>query len=211
MATVKSCHLVGSVPLADAETVFRTCTEGMLERLKRIPDGETEIRSQFIYFQSFMWPKEIVSDFRFNKLAEVREYTKEDYEEGLRLLEQADLRTGYDDAAINSYEIFKNLKQDGMLPKDIKFQVSLPTLGNIVGVFVQKAFQPRAEGLYEASLFEAMRNIQAKIPHEELAIQLDIAVDTLYVEGAVDHPMVVEQRSRRGIYCSDGEPGREGC
>ena len=40
MAPVLGCHLVGSVPLPDAETVFRECLAALPGRLKRIPDGE---------------------------------------------------------------------------------------------------------------------------------------------------------------------------
>ncbi len=41
-------HLVGSVPLADAATVFATVSAALGPRLKRIPDGETGERSDWI-------------------------------------------------------------------------------------------------------------------------------------------------------------------
>jgi len=34
-------HFVGTIPLADAEQVFRTTTELLGDRLRRLPDGET--------------------------------------------------------------------------------------------------------------------------------------------------------------------------
>ena len=34
-------HLVGSVPLPDAESVFRTLGTELGDRLRRLPDGET--------------------------------------------------------------------------------------------------------------------------------------------------------------------------
>jgi hypothetical protein len=37
-------HFVGSIPLADAETVFRTLSAVAGRHLKRLPDGETGIR-----------------------------------------------------------------------------------------------------------------------------------------------------------------------
>lgn len=49
---------------------------------------------------------------------------------------------------------------------------------------MQKAFQPKAYPVYEAALFRAMKNMQDKIPHEDLSIQLDLAVDTAYWEKA---------------------------
>jgi len=37
----RGVHLVGSIPLASAEEVFRTGSSILGERLRRIPDGET--------------------------------------------------------------------------------------------------------------------------------------------------------------------------
>ena len=34
-------HLIGSVPLADAETVFRTVAAALGPHLRYLPDGET--------------------------------------------------------------------------------------------------------------------------------------------------------------------------
>jgi hypothetical protein len=44
-------HLVGSVPLANAEEVFRTVSSILGERLRRIPDGETGERTYWIAWQ----------------------------------------------------------------------------------------------------------------------------------------------------------------
>ena len=43
-------HFVGSIPLPDAETVFRTLTAATAPQLKRLPDGETGIRRTWIRF-----------------------------------------------------------------------------------------------------------------------------------------------------------------
>ena len=43
--------LVGSVPLADAEQVFRTTVHHLGRHLKRLPDGETGSRSHWIAWQ----------------------------------------------------------------------------------------------------------------------------------------------------------------
>src|SRR5678816_3549872 len=44
-------HLVGSVPLASSEAVFRAVADALGERLRRIPDGETGPRSDWIVWQ----------------------------------------------------------------------------------------------------------------------------------------------------------------
>ena len=47
-AVPRHVHLVGSVPLPDARTVFETVSAALGPRLKRIPDGETGERSDWI-------------------------------------------------------------------------------------------------------------------------------------------------------------------
>ena len=47
-------HLVGSVPLPDAETVFRTVSAAWGQHLRRISDGETGRRGRWIWFQREM-------------------------------------------------------------------------------------------------------------------------------------------------------------
>src|SRR5215469_13620898 len=47
----RGVHLVGSVPLANAEEVFRTASSILGERLHRIPDGETGERTNWIGWQ----------------------------------------------------------------------------------------------------------------------------------------------------------------
>src|SRR6516225_1401497 len=43
-------HFVGSIPLPDTETVFRTLAAATGRHLKRLPDGETGIRKTWIRF-----------------------------------------------------------------------------------------------------------------------------------------------------------------
>jgi len=47
-------HLVGSVPLASAEDVFRTVTGALGDCLSRVPDGETGARRRWIWWQREM-------------------------------------------------------------------------------------------------------------------------------------------------------------
>ena len=47
-------HLVGSVPLSDTESVFRTVAGQLGRQLKRIPDGETGDRRRWISWQREM-------------------------------------------------------------------------------------------------------------------------------------------------------------
>ena len=100
-------HFVGSIPLSDAETVFRTLAAATGPHLKRLPDGETGIRKTWIRFLQQVLADnpaiEVASDappFKFTqwdgKL--LREIPRLRVKPGARL----DPATGYADMAIES-------------------------------------------------------------------------------------------------------------
>src|SRR5436190_5241652 len=105
----RGVHLVGSVPLENAEAVFRMASETMGDRLRRIPDGETGKRSIWIVFQ--------IDVFANNPLMEVVPANPDVYAPlpQTRLREGVDpaqLRfdnLGYSEAALNSYKTFARL------------------------------------------------------------------------------------------------------
>lgn len=179
---------MGSVEGKTAEDVFRLCLSGMPGRLKRLPDGETGVRNYFVRFQYDAIPEFVRATFRVNQPPLSRDFTAEEVERGLRIIREADIQTGYDDAALDSYQTFKRLKEEGVIPADVKFQVCLPTFTSIVGVFVATPFQAAMEPAYEAALFKALRRIQDEIPPEQLAIQIDLAVEVFYFENVWQEP-----------------------
>ncbi|KAK4495483.1 hypothetical protein PRZ48_013815 [Zasmidium cellare] len=195
MAIAKGCHLVGSVPLSDTEAVFRQCLAACPGRLKRIPDGETGQRQQFTTFQAQVFGAypPMLTEFIHNAPINTREFTPEQIEEGIEKLKKAGIHTGYDDAALESYATFRKLRDQGVIPKGVRFQVCLPTVANVILPFVQRAFLPRVERIYEEALFRALRRIQDEIPHQDLAVQIDTAADTAFWEAT--NPETVKENS----------------
>ncbi|KAJ6788583.1 hypothetical protein PWT90_05342 [Aphanocladium album] len=151
MSRGSGCLLVGSVPLQDAETVFRRAEQALPRRLLYIPDGETGNRGRP--------PSE-------EQLAVLTKH-----------FEENEIRTGYEDAAIQSYGVFKTLKTQGVIPPSTKFQVGLPTIANVIGAQIRPGVQKIAAPCYEKALFNAISRIQENIPHDELAIQIDMGMD----------------------------------
>jgi len=180
-------HLVGSIPLPDSQTVFEQCCRQLPNRLKRIPDGETGERNYFTMwqFQRFSAAPQLVNQFVMNTPGSLKEISAEQIDQGIAQLESANIRTGYDDVAIESYAVFKKLKQEGKVPKHVKFQVSLPTPANVV-IVLHHAARARAFPIYERALYNAVRRLQDKIPAEDLSIQIDLAVDTALWEGVYE-------------------------
>ncbi|EME38823.1 hypothetical protein DOTSEDRAFT_140220 [Dothistroma septosporum NZE10] len=134
-----------------------------------------------------------MTEFVHNAPVQDKVFTPDQIQEGVDILQKVELHTGYDDAAIESYATFRKLKDERVIPAHVRFQVSLPSVPNVISPFVQHAFQAIVEPIYEAALFRAVRRIQERIPHDDLAIQLDVALDTAFWE-ALD-PKTVKDNS----------------
>jgi hypothetical protein len=198
---IRGCHLVGSVPYFDTETVFRESIARMPGRLKRLPDGETGKRAFFTYWQFSVFDSvpECVSPFEMNRAIPSKALPHAEVQANIARLPNLSISTGYDDAALASYAIFKRLKAEGVIPKNMRFQVSLPTSANVV---IALYHQYRAVGfkVYEAALFRAMRRIQDDIPAEDLSIQINLAVDLGFWEGAYEKPWFENPREETVNY-----------
>nr|OQO26084.1 hypothetical protein B0A51_05814 [Rachicladosporium sp. CCFEE 5018] len=154
-----------------------------------MPDGETGPRYYFTAWQRSILPEYIQLKFDDGRPSETKPLTAQEVDDAQARLESAEpLETGYDVAAMDSYKTFASLKKLGVISKFTKFQVRLPTPANVMGPFVRPELQAAAEPIYEAALYQAISNIQNAIPHGELAIQIDQAVDTAFWEGVVWDP-----------------------
>lgn len=178
MVRLRGCHLVGSVPLQNAEDVFRYCVDALPRRLERLPDGETGHRIDFTSFQKAVLPDAVLA-----RPSDGAALSAIERAATLQQLETTDIATHYDDEALASYESFNALRAKGTISQDIKFQVSLPTIANVVGVFVTPSLQAAVEPHYEKALFRSLARIQNFIPHKDLAIQIDLGMDLSFWDG----------------------------
>jgi SAM-dependent methyltransferase len=176
-------HLVGSVPLRTAEEVFRLLGEGLGDRLRRLPDGETGPRADWI-----VWQYPVLSS---QPQFEVAPPAPGSYRAlpRLRLRDGADageLRfgsLGYADAAASSYRVFGPLKRDGVVPPGCRFQVCLPTPLAPVSAFVAVDDQAAVEQAYETAMAAELERILAAVPHDQLALQWDTNVEFGMLQG----------------------------
>src|SRR5262245_59787900 len=176
-------HLVGSVPLASSGDVFRTLSDGLGDRLRRMPDGETGPRADWI-----LWQYPVLSS---RPQFEVAPPAPGSYRALPRLRlrsedEAAELQfgsLGYADAAAASYGTFAPLKRDGVVPPGCRFQVCLPTPLAPVSAFVVVEHQAAVEQAYEAAMTAELAQILEVVPHDQLAIQWDTNVEFGMLEG----------------------------
>jgi hypothetical protein len=177
--------LVGSVPLASSEEVFRTAAEILRAHARRLPDGETGDRLHWIDWQLGVMSR--APQFELVP-ADVNRYPPLPYLSLRSGASAADVEfgeLGYAAAARASYEVFERLKAEGVLALQARFQVSLPTPLAPVSVFVDVHDQAQIESRYEACLLAELDEICSKIPHERLSIQWDTAVEFAVLEDVI--------------------------
>ena len=178
-------HLVGSIPLPSAGDVFRTLGQELGDRLRRIPDGETGPRADWIVWQypvlSARPQFEVAppTPHSFRALPRLRLRAGED---GSDLAFE---RLGYADAAASSFRTFGLLKRDAELPRGCRFQVSLPTPLAPISAFVALEDQEVAERAYEAAMVVELDEILETVPHDQLALQWDTNFEFGMLEGDV--------------------------
>jgi len=181
--TARGAHLVGSVPLANAEAVFTTLASELGDRLRRIPDGETGPRSDWIVWQLPVFTSqprlEVVppAPDGWRPLPRVR------LEDGARAEDVRFEALGYADAAIASYRVFARLKRDGRVPVGCRFQVCLPTPLAPISAFVVPEHQGALEPAYETRLLAELRLVLHEVPHDQLAVQWDTNFEFGMLEG----------------------------
>jgi hypothetical protein len=187
-------HFVGSIPLPDSETVFRTLSSVAGPHLRRLPDGETGIRKSWIRFLQDVLAEnpaiEVATDVPPFKFAQwdgkvVREIPR------LRIKpdakpDPAAFKTGYADMAIESWGVFDRLQKAGVIPAEVKFQVSIPTpiaptYNNMV-----PSDRPALLAALTPHFIGEVRKIAAAVPTDRLAIQLDVCQEVLAWEGYYD-------------------------
>lgn len=177
--------LVGSVPLSDAEEVFRTASSILGDRVKRIPDGETGVRTNWIGWQAAV----------FARNSALEPISPDDKKYGIQVryalrsgVAASDVEfdnLGYADAALESYATFARLKAEGTIRSSTRFQVCLPTPLAPVTSFVSQESRTVVEPAYQRRMFAEQERICAAIPHDQLAIQWDTAIEFAVLEGVM--------------------------
>jgi hypothetical protein len=187
-------HFVGSIPLPDTETVFRTLASAAGHHIARLPDGETGIRKTWIRFLQDVLAQnpaiEFAADvppFKFvqwdGKL--VREIPRLRIKPGM-MPDAKDFKTGYADMAIASFAIFDRLQNAGVIPSGVKFQISIPTpiaptYNNMV-----PGDRPRLLPALTRHFIGEVQSVAAALPNDRIAIQWDVCQEVLAWEGYYD-------------------------
>jgi hypothetical protein len=192
-------HFVGSIPLPDAETVFRTLSSAVGKHVTRLPDGETGVRKTWIRFLQDVLAEnpaiELAADLPPFKFIQwdgkvLREIPRLRLKPGAKPDPRA-FKTGYADMAIASYGLFERLQKAGAIPAHVKFQISIPTpiaptYNNLV-----PSDRPGLLPALTQHFIGEVDKIAKALPHDRIAIQWDVCQEVLawenyYEPGPVD-------------------------
>jgi hypothetical protein len=181
----RAVHLVGSVPLANSDAVFRTAAQILGRRLKRMPDGETGARGDWVQWLSHLLRNHPQFDLPraidYSAARDLRNYFRVKPE-----VDPAAVRfgaLGYAAAARQSYAIFARLLGEGVIPAATRFLVAMPTPLAFLQVLIAPDQRAALEKAYFESMLAEVAALAAIVPAENLAIQWDTVFELLILEG----------------------------
>jgi hypothetical protein len=180
--------LVGSLPFETASEALRAGGELLGEHLPGVPDGEVGDRRIWIGFL----PRTVYSrhpDLEVLRAPEggVQHQPEEKPDvweasflfgirDGVEALRFDEL--GYGRAAVESYREYRRLREEGVIPEGVRFQVCLPGTGSAVSYFFGRPEQwPRAHAAYHDAIRREIELVLAEAPAEDLQFQFDLAME----------------------------------
>ena len=170
-------HFVGSIGLDTVDDVLKACGRTLGRRLKRLPDGEPGGRRLWV-----SWQVPLLRASPFLRQVGQSQFPLE-LIPGVKPEEIRFGELGYSREARISYQDFCAARERGDVPKNVRFQVSLPTPFAVIGAFVHGEGVPQVLAAYEQAMIREVRSICAAIPHADLAIQWDVCIEMLAWDG----------------------------
>src|SRR5580692_11379805 len=135
-------YLVGSVPMASAAEVFEKVSAALGPRIKRLPDGETGERGDWITWLEPVFAANPALQksgefFRVHSSGTGRE--RYGLKPGFKPQDVRFDNLFYADIATQSYAVFKRLKDAGKIAVGTKFQVDLVPAHSVIWLFLVDA------------------------------------------------------------------------
>ncbi len=193
--------LVGSIPLDTVKEVFEAFGAPLGKYLFAMPDGEVGPRRHWIsrvHYQVLAGHSELDIVRRpapdENGIERLAPRSAGDswlfkVKDGVRQVRFGDpgWRLGYARDAINSYFVFQTLRQNGVLPAHLRFQVSIPMVNSVLPprIFPDQSDIEKVRPGYEEATRAEIATIVEKIPAKDLAIQWDCSTEIQDSYGAV--------------------------
>jgi hypothetical protein len=188
----KDLLLVGSIPYDTVADVFEKFGAPLGGHLAAMPDGEVGPRRHWIsrvHYQVLSGHPEIETVRRPRPENGVERLNPRDAGDSWQFKVKPGVekvrfgepgwRLGFARDAINSYFIFKTLREQGRLAPHLRFQVSIPSVNSTLPprIFPDVSDLERIRPGYQEALTAEIAKIVEKIPNDDLAIQWDCATE----------------------------------
>jgi hypothetical protein len=183
--------LVGSLPAATTEEALRAAGPLFGDLVFALPDGETGPRASWVGYERERLVRPHPDVDTVKETESPNGIPRHAYDTPVFRIRSGVTELHWDswlriDDAIDSYQVFRALRADGVIPERLRFQVGLPFPASALNGFkADFADYPIAEHGYEELVARELRRLTAAIPPGELAIQWDIAYEVLDIEGVL--------------------------
>jgi hypothetical protein len=177
-------HLNGSVNLPDAETVMREITSRVPVGVRRIPDGETGDRGNWIVilFDKFLRSPWFETATPRDPAGGNKSLPQLRLADGTRAADVEWPSPGYAQAYAGSYATFRKLQEDGVIRPETRFQAEYPTPFACMSRIADGDLGALRRS-FERVLFADLASFLAAVPDEEVAVQWDVAIEFGMLEG----------------------------
>ncbi len=184
--------LVGSLPAESADHAFRAGAELFGDMVFSLPDGETGPMGGWVSYERERLIRPSPDIVVVSETASPTGFPRHAYETPVFSVREGVDRVQFGswpriDVAIESYGLFRELRDAGVIPVGLRFQIGLPFPSSAMNAFKQDfaADYPKAEAGYERLIERELPRLFDAIPPEDLAIQWDCAYETQDIEGVL--------------------------
>jgi len=179
--------LVGSLGLPNAESAFRALSKSLGALAKRYPDGEPGERGYWIRWQNAVFAAhpqlELIRERKIEGYKDTKTRPLYKIRDGVDPKTLVIANLGYAEAALESWAVFKRLREAGEIPKGVRFQVCLPSCAALLTSFFPADQARLVEPALEAAMKNEVLQMAAAIPAADLAIQWDVAYEIIAADG----------------------------
>jgi hypothetical protein len=184
--------LIGSLPAESTEAALRTAAGLFGDLVFALPDGETGLRAAWVSYERERLVRPNAGVETVSETESPTGLPRHAYETPIFKIRPGVTDLHWDswpriDDAISSYQEFRRLRSEGVIPESLRFQVGLPFPASALNAFKADfaTDYPIAERGFEDLVARELNRLTGAVPLEDLAIQWDMAYETQDLEGVL--------------------------